>query len=213
MRHFAGLLVLLLLISCADAARVVDSFHDLGSETVLDERGLARPSRQAGGDRQGGFTGPEDGGWRHGRGAGDSHPGVETALSGLNPFGAFGWLPCPPSKRSAHCPDCDRIHSEMCDLKAFWNVLMGLGPPNPLSGYSAVLPSSWSEPYGPTPFGSSAVLASLWSSVASYDVGAFDAYTSRYAVGNFFGCDIFVEGNGTKSTFQPDYRPFQPVVL
>ena len=201
MRHFAALLFLLLLISCAGAARVVDSVHELGSEAVLDERGLARPPRQASGKRQGGFTGPEGWGSRHGRGAGDSHPRVETALSGFDPLGAFGWLPCPPSKRSAHCPDCDRIHSEMCDLKAFWNVFRGL-PSDSLSGYSAVLPNSWSDPYGPTPFGRSAVLGSLWYSVASISVGYLPVYYGPFKVGNFFGCDIFVEGNGTKSTFQ-----------
>ena len=196
-------LVLLLLISCAGAARVVDSVHELGSEAVLDERGLARPPRQASGKRQGGFTGPDGGGSRQGRGAGDSHPRVETALSDFNRPGTFGWLPCPPSKRSAHCPDCDRINSEMCDLQAFWKVFVG-PPSDPLSGYSAVLPSSWSEPYGPIPFGRSAVLASWWAAIASWSVGCNPQRSTCYVLGNFFGCDMFLEGNGTKSTFRQD---------
>jgi hypothetical protein len=198
MRHFAALLFLLPLLSCSRAAPVVNSFHELGSETVLDERGLARPPRQASGDRHGGLNGPEDAGAGQGRGAGDSHPRVEIALSGFDSLGAFGWLPCPPSKRSAHCPDCDRINSEMCDLQALWRVLTAYGDfPTPV-GYSAVLPSSWSEAYGPQPFGRMAVLVNLWSDVANRQVGCVNPVTC-FNLGQFFGCDIFVDGNGTKS--------------
>ena len=97
----------------------------------------------------------------------------------------------------------------MCDLKAFWNVFVGL-PSDSLIGYSAVLPNSWSEPYGPTPFGRSDVLGSLWSYVASMSVPSNYPVWGPLKVGNFFGCDIFVEGNGTKSTFQDPVQQPNP---
>ena len=197
-------LVLLLLISCAGATRVVDSFHDLGSETVLDDRGLARPPRQASGKRQGGFTGPESGGPGHGRGAGDSHPRVETALSGVNPLGTFGWLPCPPSKRSAHCPDCDRINSEMCDLQELFLVFFCAQSRN-TPGWCSSPPT----PFSPTPSSKSpmdlpigsGVLSKLWYEVATLYAGRNANSPNpnpQIQLGDYFGCDIFVEGNGTK---------------